>query len=359
MRRSSCSTTRTSTSPCPPSWPPRQPSSPPSLLPLFPLTLLSLIFSSPAFLFFIPSLPLTLLSLSLSFPFHPSLSPYCPPPQFRNAGQACIASNRVLVQRGVYDLFARMVTEEVERRLRCGDGFAAGSSLGPLIDRAAVNKVCVSSVPSRLTAVLYCDAATMPLDESARGGLCEQRRHCPHGREGVRRVERGEGLLLPADRHHRSHLVHGRTHVSLCLSLCLYSTLSLYLSEPVAVPARDIRAGAADAGLRHGGGGHRLGQRHAVAASSLSLCAAFSAYTPLRSCRFGLAGYACTKDLARSGHCIASHYVTTWLFAERGESWRLSRWAWWASTTGRSAWTTRPSEVTLAPLPPFTGPDLT
>jgi succinate-semialdehyde dehydrogenase/glutarate-semialdehyde dehydrogenase len=33
--------------------------------------------------------------------------------KFRNAGQACIASNRVLVQAGVYERFAAALTDKV------------------------------------------------------------------------------------------------------------------------------------------------------------------------------------------------------------------------------------------------------
>lgn len=60
--------------------------------------------------------------------------------KFRNAGQACIASNRILVQRGVYDQFAQMVTDAV-RKLQVGPGMQADSTVGPLINAAGLNKV--------------------------------------------------------------------------------------------------------------------------------------------------------------------------------------------------------------------------
>ncbi|CAE7426936.1 gabD [Symbiodinium microadriaticum] len=60
--------------------------------------------------------------------------------KFRNAGQACIAANRIYVQDGVYDKFADMLTSKVST-LVCGDGLSAGVTMGPLINEAGVTKV--------------------------------------------------------------------------------------------------------------------------------------------------------------------------------------------------------------------------
>lgn len=60
--------------------------------------------------------------------------------KFRNAGQTCVCANRILVQRGIYPRFAERLLEEVAK-LRVADGFAEGSTIGPLINAAAVNKV--------------------------------------------------------------------------------------------------------------------------------------------------------------------------------------------------------------------------
>lgn len=60
--------------------------------------------------------------------------------KFRNAGQTCVCANRILVQRGIYPRFAQRLLEEVAK-LRVADGFAEGSTIGPLINAAAVNKV--------------------------------------------------------------------------------------------------------------------------------------------------------------------------------------------------------------------------
>jgi succinate-semialdehyde dehydrogenase/glutarate-semialdehyde dehydrogenase len=60
--------------------------------------------------------------------------------KYRNAGQTCVCANRLLVQNGIYDAFARRLTEEVEK-LMVGNGADTGITLGPLIEPAAVEKV--------------------------------------------------------------------------------------------------------------------------------------------------------------------------------------------------------------------------
>jgi succinate-semialdehyde dehydrogenase / glutarate-semialdehyde dehydrogenase len=60
--------------------------------------------------------------------------------KYRNAGQTCVCANRLLVQDGVYDAFARKLAEAV-KRLKVGNGFEAGVTTGPLINQAAVAKV--------------------------------------------------------------------------------------------------------------------------------------------------------------------------------------------------------------------------
>ncbi|MBB3236808.1 NAD-dependent succinate-semialdehyde dehydrogenase [Phyllobacterium endophyticum] len=62
--------------------------------------------------------------------------------KFRNAGQTCICANRILVQDEIYDRFATRLVEAVGK-LRTGDGLVAGSTIGPLINAAAVAKVRV------------------------------------------------------------------------------------------------------------------------------------------------------------------------------------------------------------------------
>ena len=60
--------------------------------------------------------------------------------KFRNSGQTCVCANRILVQRGVEEAFAGRLCEAVEG-LRVGNGMEEGTTQGPLIDQAALDKV--------------------------------------------------------------------------------------------------------------------------------------------------------------------------------------------------------------------------
>jgi succinate-semialdehyde dehydrogenase/glutarate-semialdehyde dehydrogenase len=60
--------------------------------------------------------------------------------KFRNNGQTCVCANRIYVQAGVYDAFAQKLKVAVED-LKVGDGFAEGTTLGPMIEPKAVQKV--------------------------------------------------------------------------------------------------------------------------------------------------------------------------------------------------------------------------
>jgi succinate-semialdehyde dehydrogenase / glutarate-semialdehyde dehydrogenase len=60
--------------------------------------------------------------------------------KYRNTGQTCVCANRLLIQAGVYDEFARKLKEAVNV-LRVGDGLAGITDQGPLIDAKAVAKV--------------------------------------------------------------------------------------------------------------------------------------------------------------------------------------------------------------------------
>lgn len=60
--------------------------------------------------------------------------------KFRNTGQTCVCANRLFVQDGVYDAFARKLVEAVAK-LRVGDGLAGPTDQGPLIDANALAKV--------------------------------------------------------------------------------------------------------------------------------------------------------------------------------------------------------------------------
>jgi succinate-semialdehyde dehydrogenase / glutarate-semialdehyde dehydrogenase len=60
--------------------------------------------------------------------------------KFRNGGQTCVCANRIFVEDSIYDVFTAKL-EDAVRALVVGNGKTAGTSIGPLIDQAAVDKV--------------------------------------------------------------------------------------------------------------------------------------------------------------------------------------------------------------------------
>ncbi|HET9628344.1 MAG TPA: NAD-dependent succinate-semialdehyde dehydrogenase [Novosphingobium sp.] len=60
--------------------------------------------------------------------------------KFRNTGQACVCANRILVADAVHDEFAARLAKKVSE-LNAGPGMEPGSTVGPLINPAAVDKV--------------------------------------------------------------------------------------------------------------------------------------------------------------------------------------------------------------------------
>jgi succinate-semialdehyde dehydrogenase/glutarate-semialdehyde dehydrogenase len=60
--------------------------------------------------------------------------------KYRNAGQTCVCSNRLFVQEGIYDEFAKKLAVKVAQ-LKVGVGTEEGVTQGPLIDDAAIEKV--------------------------------------------------------------------------------------------------------------------------------------------------------------------------------------------------------------------------
>ncbi len=59
--------------------------------------------------------------------------------KFRNAGQTCVCTNRIYVQKSVAESFANIMAEKV-KKLVIGNGLNDGVHIGPLIDQAAVAK---------------------------------------------------------------------------------------------------------------------------------------------------------------------------------------------------------------------------
>lgn len=60
--------------------------------------------------------------------------------KYRNTGQTCVCTNRLLVQEGVYEAFTEKLRVAVAA-MKVGDGLAGEVQQGPLIDMAAVEKV--------------------------------------------------------------------------------------------------------------------------------------------------------------------------------------------------------------------------
>ncbi|WP_109578654.1 NAD-dependent succinate-semialdehyde dehydrogenase [Aminobacter sp. AP02] len=60
--------------------------------------------------------------------------------KFRNMGQTCICANRFYVQASVHDAFIEKLSRRVSE-LQIGDGFAEGTTQGPLISEEAILKV--------------------------------------------------------------------------------------------------------------------------------------------------------------------------------------------------------------------------
>lgn len=60
--------------------------------------------------------------------------------KFRNAGQVCVSVNRFFIQDGVYDRFVNQLAEAV-KQLKVGNGLEEGVIVGPLIEKAGVDKV--------------------------------------------------------------------------------------------------------------------------------------------------------------------------------------------------------------------------
>ncbi len=60
--------------------------------------------------------------------------------KFRNAGQTCVCANRIFVQDGIYDAFAKRLAKATSA-LRVGDGMTDGVEQGPIIDNQGLAKI--------------------------------------------------------------------------------------------------------------------------------------------------------------------------------------------------------------------------
>lgn len=60
--------------------------------------------------------------------------------KYRNAGQTCVCANRILVQAGIYDAFAKALAKRVAK-MKVGEGTQEGVAVGPLISEDGLAKV--------------------------------------------------------------------------------------------------------------------------------------------------------------------------------------------------------------------------
>ncbi len=60
--------------------------------------------------------------------------------KYRNSGQTCVCSNRLLIQRGVYDVFVEKLVAAAAA-LKVGNGMEDGVHMGPLVNAKAVDDV--------------------------------------------------------------------------------------------------------------------------------------------------------------------------------------------------------------------------
>jgi len=60
--------------------------------------------------------------------------------KYRNSGQTCVCANRILVQSGIYERFTAALVGKV-RQMKLEPGWQEDATLGPLINRKAIDKV--------------------------------------------------------------------------------------------------------------------------------------------------------------------------------------------------------------------------
>ncbi|GFS34952.1 succinate-semialdehyde dehydrogenase, mitochondrial [Nephila pilipes] len=61
--------------------------------------------------------------------------------KFRNSGQTCVCTNKILVQEGIYEEFIAELAKAMQNQLKVGEGIQPGVTVGPLINENAVKKV--------------------------------------------------------------------------------------------------------------------------------------------------------------------------------------------------------------------------
>merc|ERR1712113_933904 len=66
----------------------------------------------------------------------------CMASKFRNTGQTCVTTNRILVQDGIYEKFIAKFRDAVETTLVLGNGLNKDVNQGPLVNKNQFQRVC-------------------------------------------------------------------------------------------------------------------------------------------------------------------------------------------------------------------------
>ncbi|AHB11092.1 NAD-dependent succinate-semialdehyde dehydrogenase [Zymomonas mobilis] len=61
--------------------------------------------------------------------------------RFRNAGQTCVSANRIFIHKDIHDKFIAELKDKVKKQIKVGNGLDKETTMGPLIDEKAVEKV--------------------------------------------------------------------------------------------------------------------------------------------------------------------------------------------------------------------------
>ncbi|MCA0272901.1 MAG: NAD-dependent succinate-semialdehyde dehydrogenase [Proteobacteria bacterium] len=83
--------------------------------------------------------------------------------KFRNGGQTCVCSNRILVQAGVYDAFAEKLGARV-RAMKVGPGLEPGTDIGPMINAPALDKIARHVADATAKGAVIAAQAALPAD---------------------------------------------------------------------------------------------------------------------------------------------------------------------------------------------------
>lgn len=89
---------------------------------------------------------------------------------FFNKGEACTATSRILVQRGIYDRFVEKLAAGV-KKIRAGDGMDETTHVGPGVSRAQVDRVLEYIEVGKREGARVVAQAELPKEEKCKDGF--------------------------------------------------------------------------------------------------------------------------------------------------------------------------------------------